>query len=165
MPGTRCVIPLVLACGLATAAAADESPWWQVWRSAEEPARAAVRDSGLFSEREQALIRSFFDRHAEDYRDDHEAPPPAKGPGKHKALPPGLQKKLARGGELPPGWQKKVARGEVLDPGVYERAEYLPPDLRHRLPAGPPGTEVRRVQDKVVRILSATREIIDVLDL
>ena len=25
-----------------------------------------------------------------------------------KALPPGLQKKLARGGQLPPGWQKRM---------------------------------------------------------
>jgi len=25
-----------------------------------------------------------------------------------KSLPPGLQKKLARGGTLPPGWQKKI---------------------------------------------------------
>ena len=26
-----------------------------------------------------------------------------------QSLPPGLQKKLARGGTLPPGWQKKIA--------------------------------------------------------
>ncbi len=34
---------------------------------------------------------------------------------KKKSLPPGLAKKLARGGTLPPGWQMKVARGEVID--------------------------------------------------
>src|SRR4051812_7599709 len=28
-----------------------------------------------------------------------------------KGLPPGLQKKLARGGQLPPGWQNKVTVG------------------------------------------------------
>ena len=27
---------------------------------------------------------------------------------RYKNLPPGLQKKLARGGPLPPGWQKKI---------------------------------------------------------
>jgi hypothetical protein len=27
---------------------------------------------------------------------------------RYKSLPPGLQKKLARGGQLPPGWQKKM---------------------------------------------------------
>lgn len=26
---------------------------------------------------------------------------------RYRALPPGLQKKVARGGQLPPGWQKK----------------------------------------------------------
>ncbi len=27
---------------------------------------------------------------------------------RYKSLPPGLQKKVARGGQLPPGWQKKL---------------------------------------------------------
>jgi len=27
---------------------------------------------------------------------------------RYRSLPPGLQKKVARGGELPPGWQKKL---------------------------------------------------------
>jgi hypothetical protein len=27
---------------------------------------------------------------------------------RYRTLPPGLQKKLARGGSLPPGWQKKI---------------------------------------------------------
>jgi hypothetical protein len=40
-------------------------------------------------------------------------------------LPPGLQKKVARGGQLPPGWQKKVA------PFPVELERRLP-----RLPAG-----------------------------
>ena len=39
-----------------------------------------------------------------------------------KQLPPGLQKKLARGGSLPPGWQNKLQRGEVLDREVYREA-------------------------------------------
>lgn len=45
---------------------------------------------------------------------------------KHKNLPHGLQKKLARGGQLPPGWQKKVARGEVLDADILRQSEYMP---------------------------------------
>ena len=40
-------------------------------------------------------------------------------------LPPGLQKKLARGGQLPPGWQKKI--------------EAFPPELERRLPPLPTG--------------------------
>ena len=36
-----------------------------------------------------------------------------------RTLPPGLQKKLARGGSLPPGWQKKVEPFPVtLDRGL-----------------------------------------------
>ena len=44
------------------------------------------------------------------------------------SLPPGLQKKVARGGQLPPGWQKKMqALPSSLDrvllplPGGYQR--------------------------------------------
>ena len=33
---------------------------------------------------------------------------------KKKALPPGLKKKLARGGNLPPGWQKKSSEVKYL---------------------------------------------------
>ena len=48
--------------------------------------------------------------------------------GKYKSLPPGLQKKLVRGGQLPPGWQKKIEpfpstldRTLVALPGGYKR--------------------------------------------
>jgi hypothetical protein len=44
---------------------------------------------------------------------------------RYRNLPPGLQKKLARGGQLPPGWQKKV--------------EAFPPELDRRLPRLPEG--------------------------
>ena len=77
-----------------------------------------------------------------------------------KHLPPGLQKKLARGGQLPPGWQKKVARGEVLE----LPSSALPEQWRRRLPAQPPGTSIRRVEDRIVRVLDATNVIIDVLN-
>jgi hypothetical protein len=36
---------------------------------------------------------------------------------RYRSLPPGLQKKLQRGGQLPPGWQKRF---ETF-PGVVER--------------------------------------------
>jgi len=44
---------------------------------------------------------------------------------RYRNLPPGLQKKLARGGQLPPGWQKKV--------------QAFPPELERRLPRLPAG--------------------------
>ena len=48
--------------------------------------------------------------------------------GRYKNLPPGLQKKLARGGSLPPGWEKKMEpfpaaleRNLVVLPAGYKR--------------------------------------------
>ncbi len=51
--------------------------------------RPAAKVNVVFSPREITLIRTHY---ASQYRN----------------LPPGLQKKLARGGTLPPGWQKKM---------------------------------------------------------
>jgi len=60
------------------------------------------------------------------YREQFPAKENKKSGKKKKNLPPGLQKKLARGGNLPPGWQKKVTRGEVLDWQLYRRSVKLP---------------------------------------
>jgi len=84
---------------------------------------------------------------------------------KPKELPPGLQKKVARGGDLPPGWQKKVARGEVLDPDVYRHATRLPYELTRKLPPAPDGTVLIKVEGKVIRLYEATRTILDVFDM
>ncbi len=101
-----------------------------------------------------------------DYYRAHPEPAPEPAPAKKKKkLPPGLRKKVERGGELPPGWQKKVARGEVMDPVVYERARPLPPVLVKTLPPPPAGTVIVTVEGKVVRLLEATRTILDVFDL
>ena len=45
----------------------------------------------------------------------------------YRNLPPGLQKKVARGGSLPPGWQKKFAPFPVV---VERRLPVLPPEYR-----------------------------------
>jgi len=84
---------------------------------------------------------------------------------KSRTLPPGLQKKMARGGDLPPGWQKKVARGEVLDPDVYRHAACLPEELIKKLPPAPDGTVLVKVEGKVIRLYEATRTILDVFDI
>ena len=65
-------------------------------------------------------------------------------------LPPGLQKKLARGGQLPPGWQKKV--------------EAFPPELERRLPRLPAGHS-RGVMDGHALIYSPAGGIVDVMAL
>lgn len=76
---------------------------------------------------------------------------------KHKSLPPGLQKKVERGGELPPGWQKKIAKGEVLDLEVYKHATIIvPPDIN--------GITTVKIKDKTLRLIHKTREIIDILN-
>ena len=108
---------------------------------------------------EQEIIREYF-------RSVGGPPSGVPGPGKKKKnLPPGLRKKLARGGGLPPGWQRKVARGEVMDDEVFWYSQPLPPDLIEQLPKQPPGTIIITIEGKAVRLLEATRMIIDVLDI
>lgn len=113
----------------------------------------------LFTPEEMITIRAYFRTNPLPAPAE---PPPGK---KTKSLPPGLQKKVERGGELPPGWQKKVVRGEVLDAQVYGHSRPLPPDLMKRLPPQPGGTIVITVEGKVVRLLEATLTILDVFDL
>jgi hypothetical protein len=147
-----CVIVLLAAGVLADRNPSSTQPWL-------DPDDGSSAPSKRFTEDDKRIIRSYF---RAERRDD------ATGrdkPKKQKSLPPGLQKKLERGGELPPGWQKKVARGEVLDPELYRRSRPLPYELRKRLAGFPYGTDIRRVDDRVVRILEDTQIILDVLNL
>jgi len=73
-----------------------------------------------------------------------------------KALPPGLQKQLATKGTLPPGWQKKLKRGSRLDINVYKAGKIVVPRDRD-------GIVTIRVEGKVIRLLEATREIVQIL--
>jgi hypothetical protein len=73
-----------------------------------------------------------------------------------KPLPPGLQKKVDNGGALPPGWQQKLTVGEKMDDEVYKKGEIVVPINEH-------GELTLRVDDKVVRLYKATKEIIEVL--
>ena len=68
------------------------------------------------------------------------------------------------GGELPPGWQKKVARGEVLDGDLYAASESLPASILDQLPVGPEGTSIRHIEDRMVRVMDTTGLILDVLN-
>jgi len=84
---------------------------------------------------------------------------------KKKSLPPGLAKKLARGGTLPPGWQMKVARGEVMDYEVYNNASSLPEELLRMLSSIPEGTVLLQVGNKIVKVIEASRKIVDLFEL
>jgi hypothetical protein len=108
------------------------------------------------SDRERELIREYLSH------------PDAGKPGKrgkgHGGLPPGLAKKAARGEPLPPGWQKRVVPGETMSGEVFERCEPLPEELVVRLPAPPAGTVIVSIEGRVVRLMRATMEILDVFD-
>lgn len=127
---------------------------------------AADRDatSTPFSDRERATISSHYlslARDAATYEQYHEPRKDKKGNGQAgKPLPPGLQKK-AEQGRLPPGWQKKLKVGSVLPPDVLAVAEPLPPRLVAQLPAGPAGTITVHVDGQIIRVIEATRTIVD----
>jgi hypothetical protein len=107
---------------------------------------------------EAALMRDY-------YRSHPVAVATEQVPKKMKRLPPGLQKKAARGKALPPGWQKKIARGEVMDRQIYAHAQPLPMDLVRSLPPQPAGVVTVQLEGKVVRLAEATLTILDVLDI
>ena len=115
-----------------------------------------------FSKSERSHIEDYYRRDRDDHGD-------KKGKNnkknKDKHLPFGLQKKLERGGQLPPGWQTKVARGEVLDDDILRHSERIPHELARQLPELRDGEEVRRVGNKVVRVLEGNGTVIDVIDL
>ncbi|MCB1583783.1 MAG: hypothetical protein KDI92_12010 [Xanthomonadales bacterium] len=75
---------------------------------------------------------------------------------KQKDLPPGLEKKLERGGELPPGWEKKLIVGKPLDRTIYYHRRVVEPvDSR--------GLITVEIDGKLIRLYEATREIVEIL--
>jgi hypothetical protein len=67
---------------------------------------------------------------------------------RYRNLPPGLQKKVARGGQLPPGWQKKF--------------EPFPVEVERRLPPLPDGCRRGVIDGHGVIFNTRTNVIIDV---
>lgn len=90
---------------------------------------------------------------------------PAKPGKKPKGLPPGLAKKVERGGKLPPSWEKKCIQGEIMPPEVFKACKPLPKEVIVKLPPPPPGTILVAIEGKVARLMKATHEILDVFDL
>ena len=89
----------------------------------------------------------------------------SKKSGPAKAPPPGAAKKGTSSAKLPPGWQKKITRGAVLPQTVYAQAQPLPDVVIRKLPPPPAGTILVILDGKVVRLLEATRTIVDVVEL
>ena len=76
---------------------------------------------------------------------------------KDKSLPQGLQMKLDRGGSLPPGWERKLARGQTLEEHIYRQSEIV-------IPVDREGLLTVRIEGKLIRLVEATREIIDIVE-
>lgn len=159
------IIAIVFVLWISPALAENsDNSWWDFWKGVDTTSGASER---LFTPEEKQIITSYFEQSYDENKSN--AGDVAEGKknknkhkGKKKSLPPGLQKKVDRGGQLPPGWQKKVARGEVLDGELYSTSYSLPYGLSNRLPQQPAGTELRRIGDDIVRLQNATREILDV---
>lgn len=122
------------------AAAATSQPWIQV----------------EISPLEKEIVR----QHLADIRQVAGKKPPSE-----KARPPGGAKKVTSGETLPPGWQKKIAPGAVLPSAVYSQAQPLPEVVIRKLPPPPAGTMLVILDGKLLRLLEATRTIVDVFEL
>jgi hypothetical protein len=81
-----------------------------------------------------------------------------KEKNKNRQLPQGLQMKLERGGSLPPGWQKKLVKGEILEQPIFNYSKTV-------IPVDPEGLLTVRVEGKLIKLIEATREIVEIVDL
>jgi hypothetical protein len=145
-----CVLAMLAASNAAakdkTAKETKSSPE----RNATTEAKAGGKAQFAFSEQERQTIHTCVQGYGHGKRS--------------KGLPPGLSKKVARGRQLPPGWQKKCTPGEIMPMAVYEQCHPLPPEIQVKLPPTPEPTLTVTIGGKVVRLLKATREILDVFD-
>jgi len=122
---------------------------------AEDAATAVARAgvSAAFDEAEKQIIYRYFKdyvKEKDDYAHEHdydEHKSKHKKNKKEKGLPPGIAKKLERGGTLPPGIAKR----------------YLPDDLNHELPPPPHGYEREIVDNDVLLVEVDTGKIADIL--
>lgn len=78
-------------------------------------------------------------------------------------MPPGLQIIKNAPVELPPGWEKKLKQGEILDADLYEYSTPVYGDYGGYEYEEKPGTEILRIEDKILRITKKTREILEIM--
>ncbi|MBP0047967.1 hypothetical protein H9C73_04415 [Marinobacterium sp. AK62] len=178
---------LGLILALLAAPAWAEKPEWAGKKGGPEKAEKAPKydrdEKGSARDRDDRYERDEDDRYDRDERGDYlplserererlrnwvldeqyGASDYAKG--RTKELPPGLRKKLERGGSLPPGWQMKVQRGEVLDTELYRNAERLPRDYLERLGRRSEAAELIVLGDRIVRVAEGRGTVLDVIEL
>ncbi|MEQ8261807.1 MAG: hypothetical protein RH947_16025 [Alcanivorax sp.] len=138
--------PLALVIGALTLiplSAAAAPPSWAGGSKASQQSAGGAEQHRQFNDEERRALREFS--------------------GRYRAgdLPPGLQKKVARGQSLPPGWQKKLNKGRRLPDDLYYQG-YPLPDSVLRTPGGYSDVVI---DNEVVRILDATQTIMDVFQL
>ena len=151
------LVLLVLAVSLPTYAKTNKHEKHYKAEKINKQQQAERSREEIFSPAERNMIRAQLQQEERNKKQ--------KKQKKQKNLPPGLQKKVARGKELPPGWQKKVAPGDSLDYQVYRQGLNLPEEILRRLPQQPTGSEIIQVDDRIIRLNSATRTILDVFNL
>ncbi len=150
--GFICIIGLVVTWALAAKDKPGKAPAGNA-PGAEASAPATPKQPpGAFSDEERRVIQGYVERYG------------AQEGKRARPLPPGLARKAARGGKLPPGWEKKCVRGETMPVAVYEQSRPLPTELVVKLPPPPELTLTVAVDGKIVRLLKATHEIVDVFD-
>jgi hypothetical protein len=88
-------------------------------------------DALIFSERDQAIIRGYYQPH------------------RGRGLPPGLAK---RRGNLPPGLEKQLHANGTLPPGLEKRAEPFPLRLERQLPPLPRGYSRVMVEGRAMTV-------------
>ena len=126
---------------------AQARPPWEATQQHDDPARIQLVDS----RRDYSEYRyTSHEREALRQRLSHR---------EFDSLPPGLQKKVARGGKLPPGWQKKLQKGQRLPDSLYYNSQRLPSydGIRHI-----DGVSDVIIDNEVVRVIDATQTILDV---
>ena len=121
----------------------------------QEPVSRALQDhSGdRFSPAERNLIRAHLLTKEHALAESGRAKP---GP---KTLAGNRYKKL------PTDWEHTLKIGDSLAYRLYLQAKPLPEDLMKRLPPPPIGSETVRIENKVIRLRSSSRQILDVFDL
>jgi hypothetical protein len=147
------VLLLSVVCGVVLVATvqakSDKAPPKQVTPSAPSSAASAPEQTWLQMEI-TPLEKEIVKQHLADIRAVQSKKP---------------TQKAARSAKLPPGWQKKITRGEVLPETVYAQAQPLPEVVIRKLPPPPAGTILVILDDKVLRLLEATRTTVDVFEL
>ena len=141
-----------------------------VHRSDFPPPRPAPRAEVVISREEREVIHRYVKSRESEDRDEDRNGKHGEKHGKKKGwkgrgLPPGLAKKADEGRRLPPGWDRELVRGRILPVEVYQECHSLPPEVTVQLPAPPAGTIILSVDGRVVRLLQATREILDVFEI